>query len=1023
MEVSDVREFNRPNSLLYCIAYHLKPNNPDYSKQLIKWCRKKHIALDNLQAISNERSWEFHIIDDQKQVIIAPSSKKVKTVINLIKKTDHYCLIVSLNSDVQSNPVSTRDICLTQEGENILLGNSLSVEQCDYVFSDKDTSTILYACPGSGKTQCAILRIIHLLQTVPGENIMYLTFSRESQKAAQERFRKFCTSPFALKHIRTFHSFAGSILNGVRHHNIDPQGLKSISTCIIHLRNLLRFQTVDSLKDYPYLKTLTDVFIDEAQDIDAVQNEVLQLLSDRLNVKLHWIGDPNQNIYQFRGSSSSYFLQASGVKFHLSHNYRSSDEIVQLTNDLLVHIPDVLPLSVRGTLGKPVTFHKLAKQDLIKNVIKIIQSKYWSEPKSLHDIAILVPTKKGKEGLSVGGSGIFNALVANNLPVNICYSIDNDVGCMGNKTHIVPGKVNILTIHASKGLEFPHVILLDYHHLLHHTRPIEGQHDYLIYVALTRAIDRLDIFMLDKSVEHSSFMKINPSKYVKANDFTGNQVYDFAQKLRDSPTHTVTKMIENLTQEDKLQIEGLLRCEVIETTSIPQIIFPVKAYHNFKGIFVETLVRYLYERASGVDYIDISIDELLNSGAVIVNEFEYSKIIDAQKRLGTWQIVAKRLSESNDKDERKILSRLLTLRKDGVELRDMTFAQKDDENDIIQSNIPTLREHYLNCTTENFETANVVNIGFVTAMKWLIAERHIGCLNDVLETVVHPMNEHLSSIKDFVLELVRGRQCTFDVSTREPLSNYNGIADLIVDGLVCEIKCTQETYTLEHLIQLYLYRYALHQDTDDVELWNFQHGLRFKLRLTCSDTWSLLNIIWSTNKLRIQRAHFVFDLETNGLIDSDFIPQPIQISIKEFSRSIPVMTSFIKLKQRFDQKAAEIHGISKSTLATAPTIESVRSQFKNVLKNCDQIVLWAHNGSKFDHKVMKHFDFYKSLNVDLMDTLALIQEHTIRKLDNYRLSTCLQQLTDKAPEDFKLHDAEGDVDALCYILKFMNIEL
>ena len=55
-------------------------------------------------------------------------------------------------------------------------------------------------------------------------------------------------------------------------------------------------------------KNIKIIYIDEAQDISEIQNDFLQLLSKILNSKLCYIGDPNQNIYQFQDGSDKYLL-------------------------------------------------------------------------------------------------------------------------------------------------------------------------------------------------------------------------------------------------------------------------------------------------------------------------------------------------------------------------------------------------------------------------------------------------------------------------------------------------------------------------------------------------------------------------------------------------------------------------------------------------------------------------------------------------------------------------------------------
>ncbi|MFC0100660.1 UvrD-helicase domain-containing protein [Micromonospora marina] len=74
------------------------------------------------------------------------------------------------------------------------------------------------------------------------------------------------------------------------------------------------------------------IFVDEYQDVDAVQYELLRLLSPP-DGNLCAIGDPDQAIYSFRGADVGYFLRfsqdfADARLVRLNRNYRSSAPIL-----------------------------------------------------------------------------------------------------------------------------------------------------------------------------------------------------------------------------------------------------------------------------------------------------------------------------------------------------------------------------------------------------------------------------------------------------------------------------------------------------------------------------------------------------------------------------------------------------------------------------------------------------------------------------------------------------------------------
>ncbi len=79
--------------------------------------------------------------------------------------------------------------------------------------------------------------------------------------------------------------------------------------------------------------------VDEAQDLNKAQYEFIKALCGDQLKSVMMVGDPNQMIYGFNGSSSDYlckfFLQDfSAQVFKLEENYRSSKSVIRLANKL-----------------------------------------------------------------------------------------------------------------------------------------------------------------------------------------------------------------------------------------------------------------------------------------------------------------------------------------------------------------------------------------------------------------------------------------------------------------------------------------------------------------------------------------------------------------------------------------------------------------------------------------------------------------------------------------------------------------
>ncbi len=86
-----------------------------------------------------------------------------------------------------------------------------------------------------------------------------------------------------------------------------------------------------------YRRNYEFICIDEAQDMNKAQYMLMRALTGDENKNVMLVGDPNQSIYGFNGSSSKYMQDYFGrdynpVEVVLSENYRSSKKILELAN-------------------------------------------------------------------------------------------------------------------------------------------------------------------------------------------------------------------------------------------------------------------------------------------------------------------------------------------------------------------------------------------------------------------------------------------------------------------------------------------------------------------------------------------------------------------------------------------------------------------------------------------------------------------------------------------------------------------
>ena len=244
------------------------------------------------------------------------------------------------------------------------------------------------------------------------------------------------------------------------------------------------------------------LFVDEYQDVNLAQYRFVRALAPaegRPNICA--VGDPDQAIYEFRGASPLYFQRfaadyADTTTIVLSTNYRSSASILRAATLVIEGSPDRAkrPLAPRQGQGDPVVrFTAASGDDEADRVVSEIERAVGGtslltadgsvEALALHEVAVLFR-------ISAQADAIARALDRAGIP----YFIRGEESL---ETRFEPQKVALLSLHASKGLEFPLVIMTGCEDGLLPLRlpglspgDFEGERR-LFYVGMTRAKKRL----------------------------------------------------------------------------------------------------------------------------------------------------------------------------------------------------------------------------------------------------------------------------------------------------------------------------------------------------------------------------------------------------------------------------------------------------------------------------------------------------------------------------------------------------
>ncbi len=252
------------------------------------------------------------------------------------------------------------------------LFGELSPSQLGIINDSSSQYIVVAAGPGSGKTRVLVHKLASMLlmEDVKHEQLLMLTFSRAAATEFKKRLLDLIGNAACFVEIKTFHSYCFDLLGKV---GSLEESEKIISTAVEKIKN-------NDIEPNRIAKTV--LVIDEAQDMDGREFELIKALMERNEeMRLIAVGDDDQNIYEFRGSSSEYMerfiTELKAKKIELTVNYRSKANLIEFTNQFAKKIRNRLkgtPVIPNTNENGVVKIIKYSASDLIEPVINGILS-------------------------------------------------------------------------------------------------------------------------------------------------------------------------------------------------------------------------------------------------------------------------------------------------------------------------------------------------------------------------------------------------------------------------------------------------------------------------------------------------------------------------------------------------------------------------------------------------------------------------------------------------------------------------
>ncbi|QQG47605.1 MAG: ATP-dependent helicase [Candidatus Woesebacteria bacterium] len=417
---------------------------------------------------------------------------------------------------------------------------------------------VVIAGPGTGKTRTLVAKLQNLITSQKNNpsKILALTFTRKASQEIKERLKdNFKNKAF----IGTFHSLAFQFVSQVEQFEIENDE--------DYERLLLEF--LELLKNKKINLNFSHVLVDEFQDTSEVQYEILKIISPK-NIIV--IGDPYQSIYSFRGANFGIF-EAFKKDFpeyreiKLSENYRSYKNITTVSQKLFPEITKLHNIKKEEGEVKLIEFlnHKAEADFIVSTIMSgtggVDLNSVNEGDQKFSDFAVIYRNHFLRESVEnalkqsgipyqmVGGGSIWEKKETKSLIEKIKkyegredklsklvkkFSEDSEILSLvkrfdkykdGIKRFLeyvedLEGRefydpnlncVTLLTMHASKGLEFENVFIIGFEENFNEKRSDIDEEKRLLYVSMTRAKQKL--YLMYSRRRNGKVMKV--SRFLK----------------------------------------------------------------------------------------------------------------------------------------------------------------------------------------------------------------------------------------------------------------------------------------------------------------------------------------------------------------------------------------------------------------------------------------------------------------------------------------------------------------------------
>ena len=255
---------------------------------------------------------------------------------------------------------------------------SLDNRQQASLVADENTSrnTLVLAGPGSGKTRMLVHRIAYLVRVMrePPSSIIALAYNRHAAAQIRARLRQLIGYDGAGVTVLTCHAMAMKLTGSTFTQHADETDTDAqdrFRKVLVEAAELLEGSRNGGMDPEDQRDRLLQgyrwILVDEYQDIGADEYRLISALAGRTQasedakLSLLAVGDDDQNIYSFTGTSNRYIRSFQedyrARTTYLTQNYRSSGHIISAANAVIGAAAD------RMKKDNPITVNRARRSD------------------------------------------------------------------------------------------------------------------------------------------------------------------------------------------------------------------------------------------------------------------------------------------------------------------------------------------------------------------------------------------------------------------------------------------------------------------------------------------------------------------------------------------------------------------------------------------------------------------------------------------------------------------------------------